>query len=320
MSLKLKLSMITSVASIIGLTTLVFVLVIQFLTPLPLYYVIFLIVPFNLIQWLIAPYIIEKMFRIKYASPQQYKELHAIVEEISRKSGIKKPMLMIAEIDIPNAFAYGNPLTGSRVAVTRGLLNSLTLEEIEGVLGHEIGHIKHRDVQIMMFLSLLPAIFYYLGYILLWSRYWGSSGRDDGGSLLAALGGIMLAMYFILTLFTLHFSRMREYYADEHSAKTIPMGARKLSTGLIKIHREIYMRKKRAVSVDKGKNVFSFTQLLIADPNQAEATLTYDDVEADIQKIKEAKLSLSEKLLEIFSTHPHISKRIARLSKISSAS
>jgi heat shock protein HtpX len=80
---------------------------------------------------------------------------------------------MIADIPIPNAFAYSSPIAGSRVAVTKGLLKSLDEEEIEAVVGHELGHLKHRDVQVMMFVSILPAVFYFIGYSMLLSSLFG---------------------------------------------------------------------------------------------------------------------------------------------------
>lgn len=83
---------------------------------------------------------------------------------------------MIAEVQLPNAFAYDNFLTDSRIAVTRGLLNTLEIEENEAVMAHEIGHIKHRDMSIKMFASLLPAI-YWIGRVMMysiWLSSWGS--------------------------------------------------------------------------------------------------------------------------------------------------
>ena len=83
---------------------------------------------------------------------------------------------MIAEVQLPNAFAYGNFLTGSRIAVTRGLLNTLETEEIEATMAREIRRIKHRDMSIMVFVSLLPAI-YWIGRVMMysiWLSSWGS--------------------------------------------------------------------------------------------------------------------------------------------------
>ena len=105
-------------------------------------------------------------------------ELHQIVSDLSRKSGIATPKLMLAKIPLPNAFAYGSPLSGNRVAVTQGLLDSLDSGEVEAVLGHELGHIKHRDVQVMMVASFLPALFYYIGYSMMLSGMFGG-GRQQ---------------------------------------------------------------------------------------------------------------------------------------------
>ncbi len=83
---------------------------------------------------------------------------------------------MLSQIPLPNAFAYGSPLTGSRVAVTQGLLTHLDEGEVEAVLGHELGHLKHRDVQVMMVVSFLPALFYYIGYSMMLSGMFGGGG------------------------------------------------------------------------------------------------------------------------------------------------
>jgi len=74
-----------------------------------------------------------------------------MVERVAQAAHVKKPRIMYSPITAPNAFAYGSPLGGSRVCITQGLLDNLKDDEIEAVLGHELGHLKHRDVQIMMF-------------------------------------------------------------------------------------------------------------------------------------------------------------------------
>ena len=121
--------------------------------------IIFLVATFNIAQWLVAPYIIDALYRVKEISRKDNPKLYSMVERLSRASGIKMPKVMLANVPIPNAFAYGSPIAGTRVAVTKGLLEVLEDEEVEAVIGHELGHLKHRDVQIMMFVSMLPAIF-----------------------------------------------------------------------------------------------------------------------------------------------------------------
>ena len=113
-----------------------------------------------------------------------------MVADLSKKSGISTPQLMLAQIPLPNAFAYGSPLSGSRVAVTQGLLDNLNNGEVEAVLGHELGHLKHRDVQVMMVVSFLPALFYYIGYHLMLSGIFGGGDSKKGGGGNNALLGL----------------------------------------------------------------------------------------------------------------------------------
>ncbi len=164
---KLHVSMIGTLATIIGLSTLFFAIILSLVGSFNLYALAVMVVAFNIIQWLISPYIIDAVYRTRELSEDENPKLHEAVENLSRKSGMKKPKLMLAQIPIPNAFAYGSPIAGNRVAVTSGLLKTLEHEEVEAVIGHELGHLKHRDVQIMMFVSLLPALLYYVGYSLI---------------------------------------------------------------------------------------------------------------------------------------------------------
>ncbi|KPV65232.1 MAG: heat shock protein HtpX [Candidatus Bathyarchaeota archaeon BA1] len=138
------------------------------------------------------------------------------------------PRVMLAHIPMPNAFAYGSLIAGSRVAVTTELLKALEDEEVEAVIGHELGHLKHRDVQVMMFVSILPALFYYIGYSMLMSSYYGRRDERGGGGA-ALIGMASLLLYWVLTMFTLYLSRLREHFADHHSATTVEEGSRKLS-------------------------------------------------------------------------------------------
>jgi heat shock protein HtpX len=223
---KLRFSLIGTVTVIVGLSTLFFTFILS-IAGVSILLMPFVVVIFNIIQWLIAPYIIDAIYRVKEVKPQEDPELHQIVDRLSRKSRIKKPKLMKAQIPLPNAFAYSSPLTGSKVAVTTGLLENLETEEVEAVIGHELGHLKHRDVQVMMFVSILPAIFYYIGYSMLFSSMFSRrDSRDSGGAAIIGLASIFL--YLILTFFTLYLSRIREYYADRHSVSVVDDGSRKL--------------------------------------------------------------------------------------------
>jgi len=220
---------------------------------------------------------------------------------------------------IPNAFAYASPLTGSRVAVTTGLLETLETEEVEAVIGHELGHLKHKDVQVMMFVSILPSIFYFIGYsMLLSSMFSGRNSRDNGGG--AIIGIISIFLYWILTLFTLYLSRIREYFADRHSASIVEDGSRKLSEGLAKIVNSTnkVKRSRRDSNVSN-----SFKALFISDPDRSEvdfASLARVGIGMGDRKLVEdvlrRKVTTFDRVMEVFSTHPNMVKRLKALQKL----
>ncbi|RLI19903.1 protease HtpX [Candidatus Bathyarchaeota archaeon] len=315
---KLRASMIGTLAVIIGLTTLAFTVILSLFNVFSLTTLLIFVVAFNLLQWLFAPYIIDAMYRVKEISRGEHPKLYEMVERLSRKSGIKMPKVMLANVPIPNAFAYGSPIAGTRVAVTRGLLESLDEEEVEAVIGHELGHLKHKDVQIMMFASILPAIFYYIGYSLLLSSMWGSRDRE-GGAGVAIIGLACIALYWILQLFTLYLSRLREYYADRHSASVVDDGARKLQEGLAKI---VYTSGRMKRSAPQTSSLHAFKALFISDPDRAESdalAISRSIGSSDrklVEEILRKQITLADRIMEIFSTHPNIIKRIKALQEL----
>lgn len=298
-SIKLKISMILVLGAIISISTLAFAFLLDILAVGDLLTLAVLSVGFNLLQWLLAPYLINVLYRVKEADPTIHSDLIYTVKRLAAKAGIPTPKLMIADISVPNAFAYGSPLTGNMVAVTRGLLETLNEDEVEGVLGHELGHLKHRDVQVMMFASVLPSIFYLIGRSAL---YFGAYGRDEresrGGAL--ALGIFALIIYFILNLFVLYLSRLREYYADEFSVSLAPSpaeGAKRLAKALLKISNKAVRLKERG----EYESPPGFKALLIADTDAVKTN---------------GRISLTDQIFELFSTHPNIIKRIKHLEEI----
>ena len=313
--------MIGTVALIIGLSTLFFT-VIMAVAGVSLLLMPFIVVGFNIVQWLIAPYLIDAMYRVKEVKPQEDPALHEIVERLSKKSRIKTPKLMKAKMAIPNAFAYSSPLTGSKVAVTTGLLETLDADEVEAVIGHELGHLKHRDVQVMMFVSILPAIFYYIGYsLLLSSMFSRRDSRDGGGAVIIGIASILI--YWILTLFTLYLSRIREYFADRHSASIVEDGSQKLSEGLAKIvNSTSNMKKGRRDRRDTGGSN-SFKALFISDPDRSEidsaALRQLGSGMGDrklVEEVLRKKITTFDRVMEVFSTHPNIVKRLRALQEL----
>ncbi len=312
---KLRLSMAGTLAIIFGLTTLVFAVVLTVFLTFDLLTVAMLVVGLNLVQWLIAPYLVGAIYRVRELKENEKPQLHQIVDNLSKKSGISRPKLMLAQIPLPNAFAYGSPLSGSRVAVTQGLLDNLDEGEVEAVLGHELGHLKHRDVQVMMIVSFLPALLYYIGYSLMWSGMVQGNRRNEGG------GGALLGIGFmvfsqVLTLFTLNMSRLREYYADRHSVSVVDNGADKLSTGLAKIVNASGRMKK-----PKGdkQTLNAFKSLFITDPERASAdsaAVAALNSQNLVQDILSRKITTGDRLVEALSTHPNIVKRLRALQEL----
>jgi heat shock protein HtpX len=299
--------MLATVTVIIALSTLAFAALLQYLNIFTLPALLGILFTFHFLQWLFAPYMIEAIYRVREVGPQDMPRLTRIFEDLVRKSGISRPKLMIADVPLPNAFAYGSPLTGSRVALTTGLLQRLEEEEVEAVIGHELGHLKHRDVQIMMFLSVLPAVFYYIAQSLFLSSLWNGRSRNTGS--LALLGILAFIIYFVLNLLVLGVSRLREYYADQHAIRTVGDGARKLAEGLAKIVQASGLLRQRGDTTSH-----SFKALFISDPDATTQAYASSDREL-VQAVASRPLTFGDRLLELFSTHPNVTKRIRALLK-----
>ncbi len=320
-TLKLRLSMAGTLALIFGLSTLVFTVILSLAGVFNLITLGIIVVAFNILQWLISPYLVGAIYRVRELPANENPQLHQMVANLSEKSKISKPKLMLAQIPIPNAFAYGSPLSGNRVAVTKGLLESLNEGEVEAVIGHELGHLKHRDVQVMMVVSFLPALFYYIGFSLMFSNMYRGRRDDSGGSALIGIGFMIFS--WILNLFILYLSRLREYYADRHSVSVVDGGAQKLSLGLAKIvntTREVNANRK---AQQEKPNSSAFKALFIADPDRASVdsaelvTMRVQSEQKIVQEIASRKLTFADKLLEALSTHPNIVKRLRALQELS---
>ncbi|UCH57894.1 MAG: M48 family metalloprotease [Candidatus Bathyarchaeota archaeon] len=314
--IRLRFSMLGTLAVIIGVSTLGLGALLAVTGLFNIYSLVFLVALFNIIQWLLAPYLINSIYGVSPLDPDEDPHLHNVVRELSARSGIKPPKLMISKLPIPNAFAYSSPLTGSHVAVTKGLLSDLDGEEVEAVIGHELGHLKHRDVQVMMFVSFLPSLFYLLARSTLYTRYYGSRDRGGGGGL-ALIGSLSMLIYFFLLLFNLGFSRLREYYADQHGASIVDDGPRKLSEGLAKISTATWNSVK---GQQRRIAVSGFKALFISDPDRAardameirQALYGGTDDEL-VRSLMDRRITGLDRFAELFSTHPNIVKRLHAL-------
>ena len=307
---KLKFAMTGVIAAIIGLATLVAVVLFSMLAPagdlgtIVIGSLVF-VLGVHIIEWITAPKIIELAYKVKPAD-NRLSWLNELVERTARASGLSKvPKAMVAEVSVPNAFAYGNIFTGYKVAITRGMIENFPRDEIEAVIAHEIGHIKHRDVEVMMVVSILPALLFWLGRtLMLFGMFRSGSGRRNEAAIIPLIGVGLLAFSFIFNLFILYLSRLREYYADSHASLTIPEGAKKLQRALARI---LVLSRYIRVSEVEVKSLSKFKALLINDPEigiSAPATANIDRV---VEYIKSMKKLLP---LELFSSHPDPAKRL----------
>lgn len=315
--------MIGTVAVIIAASTLAFSVITTLMGTFNLFTLGLLVVGFNLLQWLFAPRLIDALYKVREVTKADSPKLYGTVETLSRKSGLKMPRVMLANIPMPNAFAYGSPMYGTRVAVTKGALDVLEEEEVEAVVGHELGHLRHRDVQIMMFASVLPAIFYFIGYSMMMSAWFGGGrNRQEGGAFPVLIGMASMAIYWILSLLVLRLSRLREYYADQHAVTVVEDGPRKLSEALAKIV-TVSAKSKRQHAETAMTGVSSFKTLFIDDPDRAEsdaaeiarrATAATDrDL---VRNLVSKRVTTLDRLLELFSSHPNMVKRLNALQRL----
>lgn len=152
---------------------------------------------------------------------EQAPQLYEIVERLSREAGIPTPPIYLIPSDSPNAFATGRGPKHSAVAVTRGLLERLQPREVEGVLAHELSHVRNRDILVGTIAAGIAGVISSLGWIMQWGLLLAAGGRGRGragGSPFAALAWIIIAP-IIAMLLRLAISRAREYGADASGAR-----------------------------------------------------------------------------------------------------
>ncbi|HDO36106.1 MAG TPA: protease HtpX, partial [Nitrospirae bacterium] len=129
------------------------------------------------------------MSRARKVSEAEAPELYSIVRRLANKADIPMPRVYIMNAEQPNAFATGRNPSHAAVAVTSGIMNILTPEELSGVIGHELAHIKHRDILISTIAATFAGAITYLAYMAQWALMFGGFGRsdDEGGNPFAAL-------------------------------------------------------------------------------------------------------------------------------------
>ena len=283
---------------------------------------IIIAVVFLSLQYLISPAIVGRIMRIKWVSEKEAPELHQMVAELAERAYLPKPRVGISQLNIPNAFAFGRTQRDGRVCVTKGILRLLSRDELKAVLGHELSHIKHRDMVIITLISVIPLIMYWIAFSMMFRGAFGGS-RQGGGGYAALIGFGAFLLYFITNLLVLYGSRIREYYADQGSVRLGSM-PHHLATALYKLaYGNAKMRNRQELKQVEGVKAF-----FVNDPSRAwneirelsqidqdmSGTIDYDELMKLRQK--EVRLGTSHKLMELFTTHPNMLKRIKHLSTL----
>lgn len=295
-------------------------------TPIPylIFGILIFYLIFNGIVYLLSPIMINVMYGAK-----RDPGLQEIVDQVARRSGFSRPPKAVVVKGPPNAFAYGNFLTGRYVAVSTSMLRLVDRSELEAVIGHELGHHKHRDSSMMLFIGMIPSVMYFTGLILIRlglisgfaSRRDGEK-RGGGGLIFLLIGVFAVIMSIILNILVLAFSRLREYYADLHGARV--SGARYMQRSLAKLY--LYYNRydddRDIVSSSRIKALFiyAFTQAVanpLYDPYRdrrlSDSYVDWRDIDHYVEKIKRIEEPVAK---EIMSTHPPIPKRLRFLDKI----
>ena len=167
-------------------------------------------------QWYFSDKIAMKAMRAREVTPEQAPELHGVVDRLCALADMEKPRVAVADTDIPNAFATGRSPKHSVVCVTTGLLRRLDGDEVEGVIGHELAHVAHRDVSVMTVAATLGVI---AGLIMRWGLFFGGGGRDRNNALVFLVVWVAsIAVYLLSFLLVRALSRYRELSADRAAA------------------------------------------------------------------------------------------------------
>ena len=226
--------------------------------------------------------LILRMYNAQEVGESQAPQLYAMVKNLALKAGLPMPKVYIVPGETPNAFATGRNEDHAVVAVTEGILRILNREELEGVLAHELTHIKNKDMLIGSIAATLAGAIVMLANMAQWAAIFGGSSRDDSEEGSGVIGLIMMAILapIAATIIQMAISRSREYLADEGGARISgkPYG---LAGALEKLS-----RASQAVPMEANP---STAHMFIVNP------LT------------------GKSLMNLFSTHPPIEERVARL-------
>ena len=236
----------------------------------------------NLGSYWFSDKIVLAMYHAQPVTEAEAPELFGIVRGLTQRAGLPMPKVYVIPEEAPNAFATGRNPDHAAVAVTQGILRILSRDELAGVLGHELGHVRHRDTLVMAVAATIAGAISHLATMALWGGMLGGrhSDDDEGGGAIAAIVGIIVAP-FAAMLIQMAISRSREYLADDAGAE-ISGNPLYLATALRKLE-----ASKQEIPMQSGSPATA--HLFIVNPFAGGG------------------------MAKLFSTHPATEERIARL-------
>lgn len=322
---KLKFVMSFSIF-LVALIFAVFLTLIMIVLNFPLVYVLIGTILFLLFEYLTGPATVTASTRLHYLRAGENPWLESVVKNLAEKSGIPMPKLAIVPDKTPNAFVFGRTAKSTTLAVHEGLLAKLNEDEVRGVIGHELGHITHKDYLVMTMLSALPLLAYLI------ARGTWEAARLSSSSLKEKEEGSVKGVFFIIAvtayivyivslLCVLRLSRLREHYADAYSAY-VTGSPRSLESALAKISYGLSLSPKPKLGTRTfyiGDPVLAKQEIQSIIAKKDEYDLDKDGVlderELELAMEKEAKTTWS-KINTWFATHPPTFKRILLLREI----
>ena len=254
-------------------------------------------------QWYFSDKIVLWSSGAKVVTREQFPELHELVERIVARNDLPKPKIAVINSAVPNAFATGKSQRSSIVAVTTGLMDILNSEELEGVIGHELTHIRNRDVLVITLASLFSTVAWYLMQFGFYGGlYGGGMGGYGGGRDRGSGGGgggaflIMLAVaavtWLVSFLVIRAISRYREFAADRGSAQMTGKPVQ-LANALMKISGTMQRVPNKDLRRVEGLNAFFIIPVHSGRQTIANLFSTHPPVQMRVQKLLEMEASMA---------------------------